>query len=87
MPKDAIKSDHDQKIFMALIWNDPCEISGYSWSERGDNIFCFGPEITQAFLAKHNLKLFIRSHQLMIEGYEYSKSKNCLTIFSSPNYM
>ena len=86
MPKDRSYSIYDNRTVMALLWNDPTNSKGYNRNIRGPNVFSFGPDITESFLAKHNLSLLIRSHECKIFGHQYTHNSKCLTVFSCPNY-
>jgi len=68
-----------------LLWSDPQFLAGRSRSKRGVG-FSFGPDITQNFLCKNNLKLLVRSHEVKDEGYAIEHDGKCITIFSAPNY-
>ena len=70
-----------------LLWSDPADEgkSGFSSSPRGAG-YCWGLDISDKFLHKNNLKTICRAHQLVMEGYQYSHKKKCVTIFSAPNY-
>lgn len=54
-------------------------------SKRGLG-YSFGPDYTEAFLKKNDLKLLIRSHEVKDEGFEYCHDDKCVTVFSAPNY-
>jgi len=72
--------------FCDLVWSDPDDdCRGWSVSPRGAG-FCFGEEITKQFNHENNLKLVIRAHQLVMEGFKWAHDKNVLTVFSAPNY-
>lgn len=68
-----------------LLWSDPQPFPGKSPSKRGVG-FSFGPDITQAFLQRNNLKLLVRSHEVKEEGYLVEHGGKCITVFSAPNY-
>lgn len=38
------------------------------------------------FLAKHDLDLICRSHQVVEDGYEFFDKRKLITLFSAPNY-
>ena len=47
-----------------LLWSDPDkETMGWGENDRGVS-FTFGPEIVSKFLAKHDLDLICRAHQV-----------------------
>eukprot|EP01032_Pedospumella_encystans_P021820 gene21820-24742_t len=65
-----------------LLWPDPCDRrTGTSGFGRP----LFGADVTQAFLARNNLTLLIRSHQDIPEGFKQSHNGLCLTVFSAPS--
>lgn len=72
-----------------LLWSDPCpdddQIPGWSKSPRGVS-FQFGTDIIDDFLAKNNLSLICRAHQVVEDGYEFLSNRKLVTIFSAPNY-
>ena len=47
-----------------LLWSDPDkETNGWGENDRGVS-FTFGPEIVSKFLAKHDMDLICRAHQV-----------------------
>lgn len=47
-----------------LLWSDPDkEVVGWGENDRGVS-FTFGPEIASKFLAKHDMDLICRAHQV-----------------------
>lgn len=68
-----------------LLWSDPQPFPGKSPSKRGVG-YAFGPDITEAFLAKNNLELLVRSHEVKEEGYLVEHGGKTVTVFSAPNY-
>ena len=46
----------------------------------------FGIDVTTQFLDQNNLKLLIRSHELVEEGYQWLHNDRVLTVFSASNY-
>lgn len=70
-----------------LLWSDPADEgkSGFGPSPRGAG-FCWGEDISNKFNHRNNLKMICRAHQLIMDGYNYSHKKKCVTIFSAPNY-
>ena len=69
-----------------ILWSDPMDQNGHAPSPRGVTK-TFGPDVTEAFLKKENLKLLIRSHQMQMEGYLVQHNGKCITVFSAPNYV
>lgn len=84
MKLDLIKKD--SPLIHEFLWNDPTEEPGVHSNPRGEGVFRFGPDVTEAFLKVNNLKTLIRSHEMVQHGYEWSQDKKCLTVFSAPNY-
>ena len=60
-------------------------LNGLRPSSRGAGQH-FGSDITKQFLELNNLKLFVRSHEVKMNGFEYMHNKKLITIFSAPNY-
>ena len=57
-----------------MLWSDPDkEVQGWGENDRGVS-FTFGPDIVSKFLAKHDLDLICRAHQVrFISGPSCSK--------------
>ncbi|EPR77724.1 Serine/threonine protein phosphatase [Spraguea lophii 42_110] len=68
-----------------LLWSDPDEKKGWGTSPRGAG-FTFGEDITKQFNKRNGLKMVCRAHQLVMNGYNYNHSNECITVFSAPNY-
>ncbi|KAJ7947718.1 Serine/threonine-protein phosphatase [Quillaja saponaria] len=92
----------DSDIILAdILWSDPTMTAGLSQNDdRGVGLF-WGPDCTEQFLLKNNLKLIIRSHEDpdardgrdgfngMDEGYTIDHSVESgkhITVFSAPDY-
>lgn len=71
---------------MSLMWNDPHDGPGMIGSKRGGLTHSFGSDVTFQFLRRHGFSMLIRSHEYHRDGFFYSQNKQCLTIFSAPNY-
>ena len=51
-----------------LLWSDPDkEVMGWGENDRGVS-FTFGPEIVSKFLAKHDMDLICRAHQVSLSN-------------------
>ncbi|KAG8342876.1 putative Tetratricopeptide repeat PPP5 TPR repeat region Calcineurin like phosphoesterase [Trypanosoma vivax] len=68
------------------LWADPQPMLGRAPSKRGTNCPSFGPDVTEEFLKRNNLKLLVRSHEVKDMGYEVEHGGKCITVFSAPNY-
>lgn len=71
-----------------LLWSDPNpDETGKEWevSPRGAGYY-FGIEITKKFLFENGMGKIVRAHQMTQRGCYYTHNKNCVTIFSAPNY-
>ena len=69
-----------------LLWADPDKkVQGWSVSDRGVS-YLFGDDVVVKFLAKHDLHLICRAHQVVEDGYEFFAKRKLVTIFSAPNY-
>ncbi len=64
----------DQGLLCDLLWADPDkETMGWGENDRGVS-FTFGPEIVSKFLAKHDLDLITRAHQVSVPLFLISNS-------------
>lgn len=69
-----------------LLWSDPLDNgNGWSVSPRGAG-WLWGQDITEKFLHANKLKMIIRAHQLVMDGYNLNHNKKVVTVFSAPNY-
>lgn len=76
----------DQGLICDLLWADPDkDITGWGENDRGVS-YTFGPDVVSEFLAKHDLDLICRAHQVVEDGYEFFARRQLVTIFSAPNY-
>lgn len=76
----------DTGLLCDLIWSDPDkEIDGWGENDRGVS-FTYGEDIVTNFLAKNDLDLIVRAHQVVEDGYEFFARRQLVTIFSAPNY-
>ncbi|CDO64613.1 serine/threonine protein phosphatase, putative [Plasmodium reichenowi] len=94
------KSEHVKKIIIDTLWSDPINYndeldlqllknsSTYDIipSRRGNITFKFGKHRLNDFLKNNQLKLIIRGHECVQEGYKYSYKRKLLTLFSAKNY-
>jgi serine/threonine-protein phosphatase 5 len=82
---NRVRQPPDEGIMCDLLWCDPQMMPGRAASKRG--VGCqFGPDVTAHFLAKNDLSLLVRSHEMKENGYEVQHDGKCITVFSAPNY-
>lgn len=76
----------DSGLLCDLLWSDPDkDVQGWGENDRGVS-YTFGPAVVTDFLAKHDLDLVVRAHQVVEDGYEFFAKRQLVTIFSAPNY-
>jgi Ca2+-binding EF-hand superfamily protein/diadenosine tetraphosphatase ApaH/serine/threonine PP2A family protein phosphatase len=84
-------SDFSNQVVRDALWSDPHEsLHGLGANTRGAGV-AFGADVTLEFLERNNLKMVIRSHECIRDGYcqPYTGELSHLlcTIFSASNYM
>jgi len=77
----------DAGLLCDLLWSDPeiTGIRGWGESDRGVS-FTFGEDVVTKFLARTDLDLICRAHQVVEDGYEFFAKRQLVTVFSAPNY-
>jgi len=76
----------DTGLLCDLLWSDPEQkITGWGENDRGVS-YTFGPDVVTKFLARHDLDLICRAHQVVEDGYEFFAKRQLVTLFSAPNY-
>jgi serine/threonine-protein phosphatase PP1 catalytic subunit len=76
----------DEGLICDLLWSDPDkDVRGWGENDRGVS-WTFGDDMVDLFLAKHDLDLVCRAHQVVEDGYEFFARRQLVTIFSAPNY-
>ena len=77
----------EKGVITDLIWSDPKEdVIDYTPSKKGSGQF-YGEKAVNDFLTENSkIKLIIRSHELVDNGYKYQFNKKLLTVFSAPDY-
>ena len=76
----------DTGLLCDLLWSDPDrDTQGWGQNDRGVS-FTFGEDIVAQFLDRHDLDLICRAHQVVEDGYEFFARRQCVTLFSAPNY-
>ncbi|HWQ17381.1 MAG TPA: metallophosphoesterase family protein [Sulfolobales archaeon] len=78
-----LDADNSEKILEEILWNDPAEDSDidYMPSPRGAG-FLWGEAITREFIKKTGVKIIVRGHEAVWEGYKLNHRAQVLTIFS-----
>jgi len=75
--------------FLIFLWSDPEFLpNGVDWqpSQRGAG-WLFSDTPVGNFVFANSLRLICRSHQLVMEGFEYMFNDSLVTIWSAPNYV
>ena len=76
----------DTGLLCDLLWADPDkDVQGWGENDRGVS-YTFGSDSVAEFLARHDLDLICRAHQVVEDGYEFFARRQLVTIFSAPNY-
>lgn len=68
-----------------LLWSDPVDQPGWYMSKRGAG-YEFGQDVSEHFNHQNGLKLIVRAHQLVMDGFQWCHDKSVVTVFSAPNY-
>jgi Ca2+-binding EF-hand superfamily protein len=74
-----------EKLIQGILWSDPRDRRGTKASKRGAGVE-FGPDVTAAFMARSNLDLIVRSHEMVEEGFQLTHDGCVMTIFSASYY-
>lgn len=69
-----------------LCWSDPDEIDNWEENQRGAG-WLFGAKQTQEFCYNNKLDFITRSHQLVLNGFQWYFDQKLITVWSAPNYM
>jgi serine/threonine-protein phosphatase PP1 catalytic subunit len=76
----------DSGLMCDLLWSDPDQsVTGWAKNDRGVS-YTFGPDIVSSFLARNDLDLIVRAHQVVEDGYEFFANRQMVTVFSAPHY-
>jgi len=54
--------------------------------QRGGPVVCYGPDRVEQFLAANELKLIVRAHECVMDGFERFAAGKLITVFSATNY-
>jgi hypothetical protein len=83
--------DDMDPITQQILWNDPIlnYVSGVNekfYENRRGLGYVFGKEVFEEFLAKNNVNIVYRGHQVFLEGFHQDFDKKFVTIFSASDY-
>ncbi|VUZ94346.1 serine/threonine protein phosphatase 8, putative [Plasmodium vivax] len=93
--------EHVQKVIIDALWSDPINYEDEQDvfllerlahgedvipSSRGKITLKFGQRRLSSFLRRNKLKMLIRGHECVQEGFRYSYGRRLLTLFSATNY-
>lgn len=73
--EDDVDFKTEWKQIIDILWSDPIPTDSNMLNKRGAGE-CFGPEMTNKFLQRHNLSTLVRSHECKSEGYEITHNGN-----------
>ena len=76
----------EEGLLCDILWSDP-DVSAKGWgsNDRGVSV-TFNETVLKNFLEKNELDLLCRAHQVVEDGYEFFGNRQCVTVFSAPNY-
>lgn len=79
--------DYDNQPMIAdLVWSDPNDtVQTYVESHRGSGVL-FGTDALRSFLVRSDLKLLVRAHQCVADGYNLFSNQMGVTVFSCSDY-
>lgn len=76
--------DPDDRVVFQLLWNDPIEKDGWFFKNfRGSYSQRFGREAFAHFMQKHDIKLFVRAHEVQKDGYKAYFNAQLISLDSS----
>ena len=77
----------EHPVTYQLLWNDPQEaLNGFAPSFRGGRARNFGQDVTIDFMARNNLDLIVRAHEVFPHGFHEFFDGRVLSLFSCRNY-
>ena len=81
-PIETFKSE----IVNDLVWSDPVEDPILFFPSSRGSGHLFGSEAVNAFLSGNDLKLLVRGHECINQGFSFTNNSQVLTIFSASSY-
>ncbi len=83
-------SDEDRQLFRDILWSDPTdgeeEEGLFPNPERGEHIYKYGPDVVRDFCKNNKLRMIVRAHQVVMNGFELFAGGHLITIFSATKY-
>ncbi|MGQ9596410.1 MAG: metallophosphoesterase [Thermoproteota archaeon] len=77
----------EESIVLETLWNDPSEdVEEFSPNPRGVGIYHFGKKVVKSFLEENGLKMIVRGHEPMLQGYRVLFEGMLITVFSCRFY-
>ncbi|GMH40175.1 hypothetical protein BSKO_08079 [Bryopsis sp. KO-2023] len=76
-------------VLMDLLWSDPTTndaVEGVQPSPRGPGLVTFGPDRVRDFCKNNELRMIVRAHECVMDGFERFAQGHLITIFSATNY-
>lgn len=58
-----------------MLWSDPMPQDGCMPNEVRGGGCCWGPDVTEEVLQRHNLRLLINAHECKQDGYEFCHNR------------
>lgn len=79
-------NDFDSDLLNSMLWSDPNEdIDNYAPSNRGVG-YLYGQNAVKEFLSKTHMKIIIRAHECVSDGYQSLFDGKLITVFGASNY-
>ena len=78
-----------RRVVAPLLWSDPQTAHGSSVNQKRGAGSKYGPDVAAEFLSREGLRMMIRSHECVPDGYAWpygAKQHHVLTLFSASNY-
>jgi diadenosine tetraphosphatase ApaH/serine/threonine PP2A family protein phosphatase len=69
-----------------VIWGMPEDVDNWHENQRGSG-YLFGKKQVETFCQNNELKMIVRTHQMIPEGYKWQFDNKLCTVWSAPNYM
>lgn len=89
LPRPSVVDLSKRSLLNEVLWSDPTdsdERNGCHPNARGPNTVSYGPDRVRSFCESNGLKLLVRAHQCVQDGFEFCAHGRVLTLFSAPDY-